>query len=161
MHITTRGGSKTQKKYVKSMADFCGEMLLGSRLYPKIELRIELVKNLMKKEKIYGDAIWEDDERYPKEFTIRADASQPLRRVLETIAHEMVHVKQYAKNELHEYTMKKGHRYKGEFFSDKLNYWDEPWEIEAHGREIGLFVRWAEKHKLGKRQWTHDPGEAQ
>ena len=38
MHITTRGGSKTQKKYVKSMADFCGEMLLGSRLYPKIEL---------------------------------------------------------------------------------------------------------------------------
>tara|TARA_B100000242_G_scaffold281953_1_gene242777 strand:- start:459 stop:944 length:486 start_codon:yes stop_codon:yes gene_type:complete len=161
MHITTRGGTKTQKKYVKSMADFCGEKLLGSRLYPKIELRIELVKNLMKKEKIYGDAIWEDDERYPKEFTIRADASQPLRRVLETIAHEMVHVKQYAKDELHEYTMKKGHRYKGKFFSDKLDYWDEPWEIEAHGRETGLFVRWAEKHKLGKRQWTQDPGEAQ
>ena len=157
MHITTRGGSKTQKKYVKSMADFCGEKLLGSRLYPKIELRIELVKNLMKNEKIYGDAIWEDDERYPKEFTIRADASQPLRRVLETIAHEMVHVKQYAKDELHEYTMKKGHRYKGEFFPDNLDYWDEPWEIEAHGREVGLFVRWAEKHKLGKRKWTHDP----
>ena len=54
MHITTRGGSKTQKKYAKSMADFCGEKLLGSRLYPKIELRIELVKDLMKKEKIYG-----------------------------------------------------------------------------------------------------------
>ena len=101
MHITTRGGSKTQKKYVKSMADFCGQKLLGSRLYHKIELRIELVKHLMKNEKIYGDAIWEDEERYPKEFTIRADASQPLRRILETIAHEMVHVKQYAKNELH------------------------------------------------------------
>ena len=100
MHITTRGGSKTQKKYVKSIADFCGEKLLGSRLYPKIELRIELVKDLMKKEKVYGDAIWEDEERYPKEFTIRADASQPLRRVLETIAHEMVHVKQYARKEL-------------------------------------------------------------
>ena len=55
MHITTRGGSKTQKKYAKSMADFCGEKLLGSRLYPKIELRIELVKDLMKKEKIYGE----------------------------------------------------------------------------------------------------------
>ena len=49
MHITTRGGSKTQKKYVKSIADFCGVKLLGSRLYPKIELRIELVKDLMKK----------------------------------------------------------------------------------------------------------------
>ena len=53
MHITTRGGTKIQKKYVKSIADFCGEKLLGSRLYPKIELRIELVKNLMKKEKIH------------------------------------------------------------------------------------------------------------
>ena len=73
----------------------------------------------------------------------------------------MVHVKQYAKNELHEYTMKKGHRYKGEFFSDKLDYWDEPWEIEAHGRETGLFVRWAEKNKLGKRKWTLDPGGAE
>ena len=50
MHITTRGGSRTQKKYVKSMADFCGQKLLGSRLYPKIELRIELVKDLMKKD---------------------------------------------------------------------------------------------------------------
>ena len=54
MHITTRGGSKTQKKYVKSMADFCGQKLLGSRLYPKIELRIELVKDLMKKEMKYS-----------------------------------------------------------------------------------------------------------
>ena len=97
MLITTRGGSKTQKKYVKSMADFCGQKLLGSRLYPKIELRIELVKDLMKKEKIYGDAIWEDDERYPKEFHIRADASQPLRRVLETIAHEIREIKKVSK----------------------------------------------------------------
>ena len=72
-----------------------------------------------------------------------------------------INVKQYAKNELHEYTMKKGHRYKGEFFPENLDYWDEPWEIEAHGREVGLFVRWAEKHKLGKRKWTHDPGCAE
>jgi len=151
MHITTRGGSKTQKKYVKSMADFCGEKLLGSRLYPKIELRIELVKHLMKNEKIYGDAIWEDEERYPKEFTIRADASQPLRRILETIAHEMVHVKQYARRELHP----SKEAWLGKTVNPKkLSYWDLPWEIEAHGREVGLFVRYCEQNKLGKYKWT-------
>ena len=31
------------------------------------------------------------------------------------------------------------------------------WEIEAHGRELGLFIRWAEKNKLGKRAWARDP----
>ena len=33
--------------------------------------------------------------------------------------------------------------------------------IEAHGRELGLFIRWAEKNKLGKRAWARDPGEAE
>lgn len=157
MHVTIRGGSARQKKYAISMAHFCGERLLGNRLYPKVELRIKLVKDLLKNQKVYGDAIWEDEGCYPKEFTIRADSSQPMRRVLETIAHEMVHVKQYAKDELHEYTQKKGHRYQGQFYSDKLDYWDEPWEIEAHGREIGLFIRWAQKNKLAKRSWTQIP----
>jgi|TARA_A100001388_G_scaffold25152_1_gene16274 hypothetical protein len=154
MHITTKGGSSTQKKYATSMAEFCGEKLLGTRLFPKVSVEIQFVKNLLKKEEIYGDAEWLDFERRPKEFTIRVDGSQPLRRMLETVAHEMVHVKQYAKDELHEYVQKKGHRYKGEYYKDGIDYWDEPWEIEAHGREIGLFVRWAEKHKLGKRKWT-------
>ena len=48
-----------------------------------------------------------------------------------------------------------------EYYKDGIDYWDEPWEIEAHGRETGLFVRWAEKHKLGKRKWTQDPGGAE
>ena len=87
------------------MADFCGEKLLDQD-YIKIELRIELVKDLMKNEKIYGDAIWEDEDRYPKEFTIRADASA-IRRVLRPYCTRNGPVKQYAKNELHEYTMKK------------------------------------------------------
>ena len=27
-------------------------------------------------------------------------------------------------------------------------------ELEAQGREIGLFVQWAEKNKLGHLKWT-------
>jgi len=37
---------------------------------------------------------------------------------------------------------------------EKVSYWDLPWEIEAHGRECGLFIRWAEEKDLAKYQWT-------
>ena len=110
----------------------------------------------MKKEKIYGDAIWEDDERYPNEFHIRADASQPLRRVLETIAHEMVHVKQYAKGELVDLSRCGSTKWQNEVINKDTNYWDLPWEVEAHGKELGLFIRWAEDNKLGKYAWTQE-----
>jgi len=36
------------------------------------------------------------------------------------------------------------------------NYWDLPWEVEAHGKELGLFIRWAEDNKLGKYAWTQE-----
>mgnify|MGYP001210788531 FL=1 len=79
-----------------------------------------------------------------------------LRKLLLTIAHEMVHVKQYARGELYQGTRIAKHRWQGKWISNNLDYWDQPWEIEAAGREIGLFVQWAEKNKLGNQKWTHD-----
>jgi hypothetical protein len=35
----------------------------------------------------------------------------------------------------------------------KVSYWDLPWEIEAHGREVGLFVRWCEANNYTAK-WT-------
>ena len=78
--------------------------------------------------------------------------------MLETVAHEMVHVKQFARNELYEPSAKQGSRWNGKWFSPRQkcvkDYWDQPWEIEAHGRECGLFVRWAEKNGYAKRKWA-------
>jgi len=72
----------------------------------------------------------------------------------------MVHVKQFARNELYEPSAKQGSRcrWKGEWLSPRQkcvkDYWDQPWEIEAHGRECGLFVRWAETHGFAKKKWA-------
>ena len=70
----------------------------------------------------------------------------------------MVHVKQFARNELYEPSAKQGSRWKGEWLSPRQkcvkDYWDQPWEIEAHGRECGLFVRWAEKNGHSKKKWA-------
>ena len=46
---------------------------------------------------------------------------------LSTLAHEMVHVKQFVNNEL-DATLT---RWKSNKYCDKINYWDQPWEKEA------------------------------
>jgi hypothetical protein len=64
----------------------------------------------------------------------------------------MVHVKQYARRELHP----SKEAWLGKTINPKkVSYWDLPWEIEAHGREVGLFVRYCEENKLGKYKWTN------
>ena len=96
------------------------------------------------------------DSSRPREFEIDINKQAKLRRMLETVAHEMVHAKQFAKGELYESARTNKHRWQGKWLNKEPNYWDQPWEIEAHGRECGLFIQWAEANKLGKRKWTHD-----
>lgn len=46
---------------------------------------------------------------------------------LKTLAHEMVHVKQFARGEL-DFGLT---RWKSNKYCDKIEYWDQPWEKEA------------------------------
>ena len=63
----------------------------------------------------------------------------------------MVHVKQYARRELNP----NKEVWLGKTYNPKsISYWDLPWEIEAHGREVGLFIRYCEENKLAKYKWT-------
>ena len=65
----------------------------------------------------------------------------------------MVHIKQWAKNEMYEYAAPGKVRFmKTKYDMNDLNYWDFPWEIEAFGKQLGLFVRFCEKMGLGKRE---------
>ena len=74
---------------------------------------------------------------------------------LSTLAHEMVHVKQWATGEMKELVRQNKTRFKGELFGN-TEYWFRPWEIEAHGIEKGLFVKWAEATGVSKQKWTQD-----
>ena len=74
-----------------------------------------------------------------------------LRDVLVTVGHELVHVKQYLNGEIFDY--KSGDvRYKGSYFDSSYqkseeSYNDSPWEIEAYGRETGLYKMFLTKLK--------------
>lgn len=64
----------------------------------------------------------------PRTFTIEIDRRQTEEEILKTLAHEMVHVRQYCKGELNEeMTYWKGQR----VFTEEMKYDNYPWEIEA------------------------------
>ena len=154
MQVHIKGGSKRQKELVRSMVKFCQKKLMP-KMY-NVEVNINL-RNFGKDDSL-GYAIPSDyaDLHRPREFDVDINKQQKLRRLLETVAHEMVHVKQFARGELYESVRRNKHRWQGKWLNTDPKYWDQPWEIEAHGREVGLFVQWAEANKLGDKRWTHD-----
>lgn len=157
MIVTVKGGTTSQKKHIKSLVEFCAEKLIP-RVH-NLDIRVHL-KDLSKSD-AYGfcssdpDGDAERQDR-PRVFEIEIHRNMRLRKILETLCHEMVHVKQYARGELYQSSRTAKHRWQGRWVSDNQDYWDHPWEIEAHGRECGLFIRWAEQNKLGHMKWTQD-----
>ena len=144
LHIN--GSTKKVRKDIELASWQYAEKLMGKRLMAGLEININLKKDLLTEEGQEGTAIWDDDGYRPKEFTINLDTTVNFRNLLINLAHEMVHVKQWAKDEMYEYMNTMGMvRFKGErIHLEETDYWDYPWEIEAYGRQLGLFIRFCE-----------------
>ena len=105
----------------------------------------------------YAYCDWIDDNHFPREFAITIDATLSKRETFEALAHEMVHVKQFALGEL----IWPEHNKYPKWFGKRINYehtsyWDLPYEVEAHGREKGLVYQWCDERKLWKESWYRE-----
>ena len=142
--ISVTGGTKKQRELVESMVWYCIDRL-GLNRMRTLDIAVELTK--------IKDACGYCVSLTERDFELEINKTSSLRRILETVAHEMVHVKQYARKELtQDVTV-----WKGQPVEPDTEYWDLPWEIEAHGREIGLFIRWAQAHNHAYKKWAQDP----
>lgn len=81
-------------------------------------------------------------------FEIELRKYRTIKNTLITLAHEMVHLKQFAKGELNEDHTK---WLKQTFNSDEINYYELPWEIEASSNEYILYGLY-EQEKQQKEQ---------
>ena len=155
MIVEVKGSTKTKRKYVEEALYFYEKLLFKRRL-PSLTVEVELINHLTKNEDTNGDCIWEDSRTRPREFKIRLDSSFDLSALLETLAHEMVHVKQFALGEMIDsktnYDIITWHG--EEWDSSKMDYYDYPWEIESHGRERGLFVRYMQEYEYTHKSWA-------
>jgi len=144
--IEVTGGTAKQKEYITSIVEFVWATLMPRKRNLNVHVKLTTLKDA------YGYCL---AETY-NDFEIEIHSKLRLRRMLETVAHEMVHVKQFARGELYEGIRVNKHRWQGEWLEDNIDYWDLPWEIEAHGRETGLFIRWCEEAGLAHKKWTQE-----
>ena len=132
---------KVPIKLCKDAIKWYGQYLLGNRLYHNIEITLEFDDEELNKN-VYGYCDWNDKNDRARDFTITINPNLGKRNMLLVLAHEMVHVKQYAKGELKDFVRVKRVKWKGKVYNEeKLDYWEQPWEIEAHGREKGLYYK--------------------
>ncbi len=73
------------------------------------------------------------------------DALKRLKDIMKTIIHEVVHVKQYANNEMFDYMNGKT-KFLGKVYKNPdtyMDYWDMPWEIAAYGLQETVYEQFA------------------
>jgi len=112
----------------------------------KADLLLNFERNLCKNTGDEGYCVNEGNG----EYNITLDPKFSKRKILIALAHEMVHLKQNIKRELSWNERYKMHRFKGQMYHEDTNYWDCPWEIEAFGRELGLYKMFMESEKKAK-----------
>jgi hypothetical protein len=151
--INIEGGDTEQQRLVEHFTRYAVEMLCGQRIAAQIEVSIELVENLYKAEGYLGYCTWTDEPYRSREFEVEVDANLHPRFLLTTLAHEIVHIKQYAKGELRclIHTPNKRSWYGKRHETRNITPREStrlPWEVEARGLEEQIFVEWCEDCKV-------------
>lgn len=134
---------KISAKTIRDATNFFASKLMHKNLVKN--LTINIIFGDLGSDKGYGYPEHEED-RVPRDFNIDINAKFSHSMYIKTIAHEMVHVKQYAKGELRDLEKPPKVKWKDKLYaSDDLNderYWLAPWEVEAYGFEVGLIKLW-------------------
>ena len=135
---------KDFKPYVeKAILFFAKELIPNTKIRNNCQTIVRFNATL----KDFGSAVVEgtNTRKQPRRFVIEVHPGIEVRNILSTLAHEMVHIKQFICGETDDQlSVWKGKR----FDSDKIDYWLHPWEIDAHGREVGLLTKFVTVEKL-------------
>ena len=124
MDVRVTGGSKFQREIVHKVIEWTIKRLKLSRMS---SLDIHVI--LRKLRGVDGFCSTEDDSK--RTFIIEAHKTLGLRQLIMTLIHEMVHVKQFARNEMDDFPINGRQRWKSGTVSKNVSYYDMPWEKEA------------------------------
>lgn len=138
MNIEIYGVNRKLKKKMFEFTEWLGNHLMGERLAQNVYVTVIVHKFDDEEDGFHGFADYEDSNIRPREFIIRINKSLSEDMIIETLAHEMVHVKQDAKGE-------KVQRNRGGYKvlwkgvdHTKTPYSKQPWEREAYRLESKL-----------------------
>ena len=146
--MTIKGWPKSvSKKEIHSLIEWLfKEMGLNRFHSPRLDISFHFRKNFEKKTGYWGWVSWEDCPSRPREFSIDIEPSLSRQDLIESVIHELVHVKQYAQGRLKD--RGKGYLFEGNQYDD-LDHRDDyekynmqPWEIEAQTTQKRLYRKY-------------------
>lgn len=136
MYLDIKGFNRKQKKLVTEAA-LC---FIDKLIHPNTQRVLELT---IVRKKLWADGFcqYEDSNIRPRSFILEISDQLDGEELIKTIAHELVHVKQYVKGELKErYKPNYYHMwYKELIIVNDDNFYDVPWEVEARDLENTLY----------------------
>lgn len=139
MLLEIKGFNRKQKKIVAEAVLYFVDRLIHPRTRNILEITII-------RKKIWADGFcqYEDSNIHPRSFILEISNELDGEELIKTIAHELVHVKQYVKNELRERYKPYHHHmwHKELIIVNDDNCYDVPWEVEARELEEELFERY-------------------
>lgn len=148
MRVEIRGQpEKISRAEVRAAVQWYAIYLLGLRLARRCHLRLLFKQGLRRSSGIWAQCYCRDQGQRPRQFVIEIDAGVTRDATLINLAHEMVHVKQFARRELIAARTAPPLRWRGQHCSEDLHYYERPWEIEAYGREYGIYHLWRESQR--------------
>lgn len=146
MYLKISGqANKVDKKLIRQAVKYYAEYLMPVKILRDLDLVISIEPDFRRDNQSMAECVNETTVGASREFTIIIDADLRKRDFLLTLAHELVHVKQYAKRELTYNQKLKSHRFDKKYYGKDYFYYERPWEIEAFGRELGLYNMFMEK----------------
>lgn len=130
MNITVASRSQVRRRFLEEISQyFVRELNLESSTY---SVEIRSVNGLLKQSGFYGSVI----ETAPKQLLMFVDSRINLQTLTSTLAHEWVHVKQFARGQLKTRRNRRGRTVKLWFGREhKPDPFTSPWEQEAYKRE--------------------------
>ena len=121
---------------------FFGRLLLSHQMLPHID--IEIVMKTTTKDLGCCWVTHYNDWYKPRQFEIILKRHKSHKNTVATLAHEMVHMKQFAKGELNLGLTKWK---KTTINTEQLPYKEWPWEIEASSCEYIMYDLYKQKYK--------------
>lgn len=165
LRFTGKKLHKSEKQLLSDVAKFTLNKFIPKSIQKKLNITIKICDSFDKGWQ--GECEYVGNENNIRKFNIvislksmnkqAKDLTKKLKEPIKTIIHEMVHVKQYANNQLFDY-IDGNTKFEGKVYKNAktyTDYWDMPWEIEAYGRTEGIYEQFLinqKKMKLARKK---------
>jgi hypothetical protein len=113
-----------------------------NKFLPRHKIDVEILHRGLKREGAYGYCDVSGETQRPREFLIELDTHMPKELYIQTLLHELTHLRQWVAGSLR---MRYGKLCYSKEPVENYEYWHQPHEIEAREQEETLYLEYLQE----------------